>query len=201
YNHIFQILFDCLWLFWIGNIFLSFLQKRQFWTVFGLGISAGALLYLLIGTLHIIPTGSYWSGMSLGLIAIIVAVTTLGGGGGGGGWVGGNVNLRTIAIVFVAFELLFTGLANPQIIVPMLFAGSIGWLFVQQLQSGRDWSTLFSFKKRPKLKVIHRKSPSESAEHLFSGPPSQEQIDQILDKISKSGYDSLTSSEKEVLFK
>lgn len=201
YNHIFQILFDCLWLFWIGNIFLSFLQKRQFWTVFGLGIFAGALLYLLIGTLHIIPTGSYWSGMSLGLIAIIVAVTTLLPTYEMRLFLFGNVKLRTIAIVFVAFELLFTGLANPQIIVPMLFAGSIGWLFVQQLQSGRDWSTLFSFKKRPKLKVIHRKSPSESAEHLFSGPPSQEQIDQILDKISKSGYDSLTSSEKEVLFK
>lgn len=201
YTHIFQILFDCLWLYWIGNIFLTFLQKRQFWTVFSIGLFGGALLYLLIGQIGIIPAGQYWSSMALGLIAIIVAVTTLLPTYEMRLFLFGNVKLRTIAIIYVAFEIAFTGWPNPQIIAPMLFAGAMGWMYVRQLRSGKDWSNMLKVKKRQKLKVIHRKSPAERVDNRFSGPPSQEQIDQILDKISKSGYDSLTSGEKEVLFK
>lgn len=201
YNNIFQILFDCLWLFWIGNIFLTFLNKRQFWTVFAFGLCAPAILYVLIGLFNIIPSGPYWSSMSLGLIAIIVATTTLVPSYEMRLFLFGNVRLRTITIIFVAFELVFSGWPNPQIIAPMLFAGAIGWIYVRQLQSGTDWSNLLRFRKRRKLKVIHRKNGDGSIESMLSEPPTQEQIDQILDKISKSGYDSLTSGEKEVLFK
>lgn len=201
YNHIFHILFDCLWLYWIGNIFLTFLQKKQFWTVFGTSLFGGALLYVLIGQVGIIPVGQYWNSMSLGLIAIIVSVTTLLPTYEMRLFLFGNVKLRTIAIIYVAFELAFTGWPNPQVVVPILFAGWVGWMYIRQLQSGKDWSKILQLKKRQKLKVIHRKGATEHIENHFSGPPSQEQIDQILDKISKSGYDSLTSGEKEVLFK
>ena len=52
------------------------------------------------------------------------------------------------------------------------------------------------FKPRPKLKVV-----SKNNSRSYNDLPRQEEIDLILDKISKSGYDSLTKQEKEILFR
>ena len=58
--------------------------------------------------------------------------------------------------------------------------------------------------KKSKLKTVHKKKNKPYAGHNkgeFSEFSKQKQIDIILDKISKSGYDSLTKEEKEFLFK
>jgi len=52
------------------------------------------------------------------------------------------------------------------------------------------------FKPKPKLKIV-----TGNASKNTSYIPRQEEIDLILDKISKSGYDSLSKQEKEVLFR
>lgn len=52
-------------------------------------------------------------------------------------------------------------------------------------------------RKRRTLRVVRNERPV-SEEPLV---PNQEVIDRILDKISQSGYDSLTKAEKEALFK
>jgi len=84
-----------------------------------------------------------------------------------------------------------------------------GFVYSRLLRSGTDigyWleKLMDKFRKllRPpgKFKVVHRKTDSASKSKTNTGSNSQDKIDSILDKISRSGYSSLTKSEKEILF-
>jgi len=74
----------------------------------------------------------------------------------------------------------------------------LGYLYIRQLQNGNDWIGNINklFKGRPKLKVVAKNTSKNP-----SVQPRQEEIDIILDKISRSGYDSLSKQEKEILFR
>ena len=62
--------------------------------------------------------------------------------------------------------------------------------------------TLFKPKKKTPFKKVHRNT-SKNNVHSYNQNKdiTQKQIDEILDKISQSGYDCLTKEEKEFLFK
>src|SRR5690606_28039194 len=74
-----------------------------------------------------------------------------------------------------------------------------GFVYIRRLQNGQDWSRILgrAARRRRTLRVVRNERPSNE-EPLV---PNQEVIDRILDKISQSGYDSLTKAEKEALFK
>jgi hypothetical protein len=79
-----------------------------------------------------------------------------------------------------------------------------GFLYVQkaankEIQIFDKIAVLFSTKKKP-LKTVY-KSPKKTVKTTKDTSLNQQQIDAILDKISKSGYDTLTKEEKEFLFK
>ena len=68
----------------------------------------------------------------------------------------------------------------------------------------RIMDTIFSwFKPRPKLYVKYKKpsKPETDLEYNKRKSDQQHEIDRILDKISKSGYSTLTKEEKELLFR
>jgi hypothetical protein len=56
------------------------------------------------------------------------------------------------------------------------------------------------FKPKPKIKVTYKR-PMTDIEYNKEKVNKQKEVDRILDKIAKSGYDSLTKKEKEILFK
>ncbi len=70
--------------------------------------------------------------------------------------------------------------------------------YVKQLQRGNDWIAGLTglFKRKPKLKVV-----STNHDKVSASKPRQDEVDAILDKISKTGYDNLNKHEKEVLFR
>ncbi|MFM7895332.1 MAG: DUF6576 domain-containing protein, partial [Flavobacterium sp.] len=87
-----------------------------------------------------------------------------------------------------------------------------GFLYIKLLQSGTDLSkgismildffvNLFKPKKKTPFKKVHRNTTKKAVNSFSEKDITQKQIDDILDKISKSGYDSLTKEEKEFLFK
>lgn len=202
YSGIFDILFDCLWLYWIGNMFLNFLNRRQFWLVFGGGLLGGAVIYLLIGQLGVLSQGVYWNTTAFGLAALISGIGMLIPSMEVRLFIFGNVKFRTIAIVYLALELIFTGLNNTQAVVPYIAMILFGVVFMQQLKKGNDWSTAIKLGRRRKLQVVHKKDePIAFRRKHPQDLPNQEEIDQILDKISQNGYDSLNSREKEILFR
>jgi hypothetical protein len=80
------------------------------------------------------------------------------------------------------------------------FGGAFFGLFYgYMLKNGRDLSLISFYKieKKSKLKVVHHSKNKSEA----NSENQQKLIDSILDKISKTGYENLSKSEKEVLFK
>lgn len=206
YKGVFKILFDCLWLYWVGNIFLNFLNNRQFLTVFIGGILLGALAYMGLNVFpYFSKLGGYWNTTTFGLAALIGSVITLVPNLEVRLFFLGNLKLKIIGLFYLVIEFIFLLVNTPS--AAIVYVGTIyfGLLFMWQLQKGNDWSRIFKRDARRKhLKVVKGQTTHRSVGLSKKHPtdlPNQELIDQILDKISVSGYESLNSQEKEVLFK
>ncbi|MFZ4862498.1 rhomboid family intramembrane serine protease [Sphingobacterium sp. Mn56C] len=205
YKEIFRILFDCLWLFWFGNIFLNLLNTRQLLTLYFGGIAVGALTFLLASALPFFGSASpLWNGSSMGLAALIIATTLLVPTMEVRLLLFGNVKLKTIAALFLGLEFGFLILYSPNAAPAYLAAVLFGFGFLRSLRKGNDWSSVFQKSQKNKnLKVVHSNynRPPYNAKKHPNDLPNQEVVDQVLDKISVSGYESLTSQEKEILFR
>ena len=214
----FHLLFNMLWLYWMGRIFLDFLSRKQFVFVYLAWGLAGAFIYLL--SYALIPvfseqiTAHVLIGSSASVSAVIFATATLLPDYSIRMLFLGNVKLKYLALAFLVLDLLGVGGSNAGGSLAHIGGAFLGYLYIRQLRSGRDWSKIFKRKRRSKLKVV--KNPrsfhdkSSDADNVQSNKgrktssdemPNQMLIDQILDKISKSGYDSLSKKEKEALFK
>src|SRR5690606_11554033 len=206
YTGLFHLLFDCLWLYWIGNTFLNFLNKRQFLFVYISSILTGGILYVLLGFIPILHQSfqTSFSSSAFAIGALVASIATLVPQMHIRLFLFGNVQLKTIAIVYTALQLVFIALVNKAGAVTFLIMVFGGILFTYALQRGNDWSLLFKKTKPSKLKVVHRNNKLTGSALKYkhqSDLPNQDEIDYILDKISVSGYDSLTSYEKETLFR
>lgn len=120
----------------------------------------------------------------------------------------GEVKLIYIALFTVVLDLVMIPKDNPGGHIAHLGGALLGFLFVLQYRKGRDITRGFSkmldfigslFKPR-KLKVAHKK-PVNDMDYRKTRIDTQKEIDRILDKISKGGYESLTKEEKETLFR
>ena len=120
----------------------------------------------------------------------------------------GRVKLKHIAIFSILLDIISIPKGNAGGHIAHLGGALYGFLYVQQLKSGKDWSRGFSrlldalansFKMQP-LKTVHKK-PKTDDEWRTEKDSSQKEINRILDKISKSVYESLNEKEKETLFK
>ncbi|SMG40218.1 rhomboid family intramembrane serine protease [Sphingobacterium psychroaquaticum] len=206
YTGIFQLLFDCLWLFWIGNTFLVFLNKRQMLYLYFSAIMVGAVTFLLLGGIPALQRSVQQSfhTSTFGIVALVAATTMLVPKMEVRLFLFGNVQLRYIAFFYIALSIIFYALVNKAGAIAVLVTAAWGALYLNQLQAGRDFSQLFQRKqKRSKLRVVHHNKQTNTARgnRHPSDMPNQVEIDEILDKISIGGYESLTSHEKEVLFK
>lgn len=193
----FHILFNMLWLFWMGQIFMDFLNKRQFYFTYVAGGILGALTYLIAyNTIPVFTNvSSYLLGSSASVMAIVVATATLVPDYTLRLLLFGSVKLKYLAIAYFVLDIIGMGGGNAGGSIAHIGGAIAGFIFVKQLQSGRDLSKIL--KRKTRLKVV--KNDSGSSKNNLE--PDQETIDRILDKISKSGYDSLTKTEKEQLFK
>ncbi|MGN6395792.1 MAG: rhomboid family intramembrane serine protease [Mucilaginibacter sp.] len=195
-----HILFNMLWLYWFGQIFEEYLGKNRTVGLYLMGGLCGAFLFLLCyNTLPIFAhQDTSLVGASAGVMAIIIATATLLPDYSLSLFLIGPVKLKWIALFFVLID--FLGIIGPNSGGEIAHLGGalIGFVYIKQLQKGNDWVARISgiFKAKPKLKVVSKNSYGKSA-----GKPRQEEIDLILDKISQSGYDSLSKQEKEVLFR
>lgn len=201
HRSLFHILFNLLWLFWMGRIFEDFLNKRQFTFTYLAGGIAGALFYILAYNLFPVFSASlplsYLIGASASVMAIVIATATLLPDYSINLLFFGAVRLKYLAIVFVLLDLIFLAGENPGGSFAHLGGAALGYIYILQLRKGNDWSKLFH--RKPRLRPIRNDAAinRRTANEL----PDQDIIDEILDKISKSGYDSLTKAEKEQLFR
>lgn len=213
HKDIWHILFNMLWLYWFGRIFLEYLDQRKLVAVYLLGGISGAIVYVLSFNIFPVFTGiiaeSVAIGASASVMAIVIAIAAY-----VPNYTIHMLLLGRIRIIYVALVIFILTSAvdfsvNSGGKLAHIGGALFGYLYTLNIKKGRDigiglnriidfFATLF--KPRKKLKVTYKKPASDydynkiKAEH-------QAKINQILDKISKGGYDSLTKEEKDTLFK
>jgi membrane associated rhomboid family serine protease len=198
-----HILFNMLWLYWMGQIFLDFLKPRQFHFVYLGGGILGALIFT--GAFHIFPVfeGSIVAasviGASASVMAIVIATATLVPDFSIRLFHIGDLKLKYLAIAYIVIDLIGTASANAGGSFTHLGGALFGFFYITLLKSGNDWSNLF--KRKPKMKVVKNETYRSAVVPKQPVIVNQDEIDSILDKISKSGYDKLSRDEKETLFK
>jgi len=203
---IWHILFNMLWLYWFGQIFEEYLGKKRILGLYFMGGLAGAFLFVLsYNTLPVfthspgLVAGSTLVGASASVMAIMVATATLLPDYTISLILIGPVRLKWLVLVLVLIDFLGITGFNAGGELSHLGGALIGFLYIKQLHRGHDWigniAKLFKPQKA-KMKVVAN-NPSRKSYDL----PRQEEIDLILDKISRSGYDSLSKQEKEILFR
>jgi membrane associated rhomboid family serine protease len=206
-------------LFFAGRLFSSFLQENRVLPTYLLGGLAGLALYMICYNIFPLFTqhgNAAILGASASVIAILVAVATYVPNYSVVLMFLGPVKLKYIAIAFVALDFMSLQNSGPGSNIgghiAHLGGALYGFFMANQLAKGNDWSLKVNrflmviaaiFKRKPKIRVVHNKKktrPVSDQEFNTQKKAKQEQIDRILDKISKSGYDSLTKEEKALLF-
>ena len=201
-----HILLNLITLYFIGNLFIEYFTQKQLLTFYVLGTLSGGILFILSQSYFPLFEGqkSVLVGASAGISAIFIGLTT---------YIPnyelkvrfiGFVKLWHLAAVWVGLDVLALTGGNAGGHFAHLGGALFGFLYVNQV-SNKDlkiWgkiSSLFTSKKKP-FKTVY-KSPKRAKKPVQNSSLNQQQIDGILDKISKSGYDTLTKAEKEFLFK
>ena len=218
----FHILFNLLNLYWFGQILREYLGDRRMVSIYILGALAGAALFLfsynLIPYLIEKPGSTAVLGASGAVTAIIVAAATLLPDYTFSVILIGPVKIKWIAAVLVLVSLAGIDGSNAGGEIVHLGGALLGFLFIKQLQAGRDlgrpvqavgnWaSNLFSRRPTMRVSTTRRAEPvtaisaSGAKKPAVPGQPLQDEIDHILDKISRSGYESLSKDEKQKLFR
>ncbi len=211
----FHILSNMIMLYFGGMLFIEYLGEKRFTATYFLGGITGALLYILVFNLfpafqQIAPI-SIALGASASVLAVFVAIATYLPNYTVGLILLGPVRLKFIAVFLVVLDLISIDKGNPGGHIAHLGGALYGYLAMTQLRKGRDFSIgfgkliqlmalPFSRKPKSKVKVVHKQTRNDEA-YNAAKKSKQEVIDGILDKISKSGYESLTKQEKELLFK
>jgi membrane associated rhomboid family serine protease len=222
----FHILFNMLWLYWIGQIFQEYLGSKKLVAVYFLGGLAGAFMYIL--AFNIFPLfrsnldTSFAVGASASVLAVVVGAATLLPNFTIRLFLFGNVPLKYLALAMVIIDLLSASGSNAGGHFAHLGGAVFGFVYIKQLQAGRDlgsgfnrmadWLvTTFKPSKKSRLKVSYRNpNPSKEATVKTTATSTaaathpkvqQESIDRILDKIAQKGYDGLSKEEKEQLFR
>jgi len=196
----FHLFFNMLGLFWFGQVFMNFLKSRQFHFVFIAGGLFGALFFIAGINIFTVFADSLSGitviGASGCVMAIIVATATLVPNYAFFLMFLGEVKIKYLALAYFILDILALGSVNAGGSFAHIGGAVLGFTYIKMLQRGSDWSKIFE--RKPKLRVVKNEQPIKKP--TFKGV-SQKEVDEILDKISKSGYDKLTAIEKEKLFK
>jgi membrane associated rhomboid family serine protease len=211
----FHILFNMIMLYIGGRLFKEFLGENRLTGTYILGGLAGALVFIVAYNLFPVFSEARLMSVAIGasasVLAIFIAVATYMPNYQLPLLIIGRIPLKYIAIFFVVVDLLSIDRGNAGGHLAHLGGAMWGFLYISLLRGGKDpaaytgaWVKALGtiFKPKPKMRVEYRnRRPLNDDEYNKQRVINQKRMDQILDKISQHGYDSLTSDEKEILFK
>ncbi len=207
-----HLLFNMVWLHFGGKIFLQYLQPKQLLSTYILGGISGGLLFILafnyVPALQGLTLDARALGASASVLAIMVAIATYSPNYSVHLPFIGIVKIKQIAIVCVVLDILSIPNGNAGGHIAHLGGAIFGYFYIKQLKKGNDFSKGFSnfigrllntFKPKSKLKTVHKRSKTDY-EFNSEKTAKKKKIDKILEKIAKSGYESLSKEEKATLF-
>ena len=214
---LFHLLLNMLVLYFISRMLLNLFSPKLALNVYFLGIIMGGLVFLLVYNVFpdsmLKPVGAL-VGASAGVRALLIFLCAY----------MPNTEVRVIffnaklwylGVALVAFDVIGLFGINQGGHIAHLGGVALGYFYAQQLNKGTDigkgfeklmdrFGNLFKRSKKSPLRTVHKRHSNSVAGHPkseFREFSTQKQIDLILDKISKSGYESLTQEEKAILFK
>ena len=210
---IMHIIFNLLVLNFAGRLFMTYFTGKQLLGLYVLSAIFAGFSYILI--FYILNISAPLVGASAAIMAILVATTTYNPLMELRLLIVGNVKLWHVTAVILVIDLMQIRSENMGGHISHLAGALFGFLFIKLLQNGTDaskvvssvigfFTNLFNKKESTPFKKVHKnysKPVEKSVSKIVTKDRSQQQIDEILDKISQSGYDSLTKEEKEFLFK
>ena len=206
-----HILFNLLWLFWFGRIFSEYFTGRQLVNVYICGGLAGALLYIL--SFNVFPVFDGVHSMAIGASAAVYAIVLA-----TAVYVPnytvyvmflGQVRIKWIAVFCVISDLAMLESGNAGGHIAHIGGAIFGACYTLALRRGTDiagWVGRLTdgftglFKRKPKMKVSYKR-PESDYDYNARKHDEQKEIDAILDKIAKSGYNGLSEDEKRTLFR
>lgn len=208
-----HILFNLLWLYWMGQIFLGYFDEGKLVALYLMGGIFGGLFYVvgynLFPVFSQIVVDSRLLGASASVIAIVTALAVYAPNHSIQLIFIGSVKMKYIALFSVLTYII--GISSTNAGGNLAHLGGAFWGMVYVLQRKKNPGTnkvvnrMFSelknpFTPKPKVKVSYRK-PVDDLEYNRMKNQDKTRMNEILDKISKSGYDSLSKEEKEILFR
>jgi len=202
-----HLLFNMLMLHFVSRFFLTFFTEKQFLVVYLLGGVFGGLVFVLI--YYFLGIKTPVAGASGSIMTLLLAATTYSPYYILQIPLIGRIKLWHVTALILAIDILQLLIANTGGHIVHLSGAFFGFLYVFLLKRGTDLASLFnnsSFKKSTKKKKnpfskVHVNKTSSNLSKAAKTDVEQKRVDDILDKISKSGYDSLSKEEKEFLFK
>ncbi len=208
-----HILFNMLWLYWFGIIFLEYLSQKKLVAVYLMGGISGATLYILLfNVLGVFSQALPFAialGASASVLAVTIAISTLMPNYSITLMFIGPVKLKYLALFSVVLDIISIPISNPGGHIAHLGGAIFGYFYIIIGRQGVDLAkpviwilSLFKSSREPRshLKVNYRK-PLTDYDYNKKKVEQQLGLDKILDKIAKSGYDSLSKDEKETLFR
>lgn len=217
-----HILFNMLWLYWLGRIFMEYFSPKQLTGVYLLGGLGGALLFLLayntLPYFRALPEQAFLKGASASVIAIVVATAVYAPDYRIGLLFLGEVPLKWVALVTVAIAVLGLDAGNVGGNIAHIGGAIVGAWFGLRIKRGRDITRplntaidsvvgLFNGRswKLPKFEkkagAKHNQQQAQQRPNRPADEVSEDELDKILGKIKVAGYDALTDEEKDKLFK
>jgi len=221
HSGIWHILSNMLILYFSGVYFLNYFSPKRLLNYYFLGVIIGALIYML--SYNLFPafqgTGrSYLMGASAGVMAVLIGIATHVPNMRIRLMIIGSVKLWWIAAFLLVIDVIQIPMGNAGGHLAHLGGAALGYLYTTQLQKGNDigkWfenivdslASLFKPKERKaRMKTVYRTDKKttnptkKKPQRSFDKNEKQKRVDAILDKISKSGYESLSKEEKDFLF-
>ncbi len=211
-----HLLFNMMVLYIGGQIFINYLSSKMLVTTYFLGGLSGALLYII--SFNLFPAFSFnvgnaiLLGSSASVLAIFAASATRAPNLKIQLFLFGSVPLKYTALVIIVLDILNIQNGNAGGHIGHLGGALYGFLFVYYLKQGKNIGSFFeklnftaipNWFKKPKqnFKNVYT-NPKQSTDEAYLRRKAEEQaaIDEILEKIKKSGYESLSSEEKAKLF-
>ena len=210
---IMHILFNLIVLNFSGRLFMTYFTGKQLVGLYFLSAIFAGIVY--ISVFYILNISAPIIGASAAIMAILVATTTYNPLMELRLFIIGNVKLWHVTGVIILVELMQIRSENMGGHISHLAGAFFGFIFIKLLQNGTDiskfvssfidfFTNLFRKQKTTPFKKVHKnynKPVEKTVSKIITKDKSQQQIDEILDKIGQSGYDSLNKEEKEFLFR
>lgn len=201
----FHVLSNMLWFYWFGEIFVLYLGDKKVVPLYIIGGVSGALTYLVC--YNLLPAFkpyvdvSLMLGASASVFAIVFAAATINPEHQFNLILFGPVRIKYLAVVPLVFDILNIPYGNAGGYIAHLGGALSGYFFVKALQSGFRFPEIKNpFSRQSKVKMAYKNTEYRQSADKSVTKSEQQRVDEILDKIARSGYDSLSKEEKDFLF-